>query len=73
MDTIMNFVSDPMFYIVVTGLLAVIRAIGELFEKIGAAKEGDDWFDSAGSFLLKLVGNAGKFLNFIGLGNKQRK
>jgi len=73
MEGLIKYLSDPAFYAIALAVLAVMKGIGELFEKIGKAKEGDDWFDSAGTFLLKLTGSIGKLFNFFGIGNKQRK
>ena len=73
MENLIKYLSDPVFYAIALAVLGVMKAVGELLEKIGKAKEGEDWFDSAGAFILKLVGSIGKLLNFFGIGNKQRK
>lgn len=56
--------------------LVVLRAIGELFIKIGnlgkyAAKD-NDWFDSAGAFLLHIVDGLGRIFAFVGIGNRPK-
>ena len=73
MDKIISIFTDPGSVAVIVAGLAVLRAVGELFEKIGEKHEGADWFDSAGVFITKLVGSLGKFLNYFGIGNKQRR
>ena len=72
MDKLISIITDPGSIAIIVASLAVLRAVGELVEKIGEKHAGADWFDSAGGFITKLVGSLGKFLNYFGIGNKQR-
>ena len=72
MDKVLQLFADPANIAIIVAGLAVLRGVGELFEQIGKKHEGDDWFDSAGSTILKFVGSVGKLLSYFGVGNKQR-
>jgi len=73
MGSIIAFLTDPAFYAVALGSLVAVRAVGETLEAIGNLNKKKDWFDSAGSFVLKTVGTIGRVFNFFGIGSKQRK
>lgn len=73
MGDIIKFLADPAFYATAGGILVVLRLAGEGLEAIGNLNKKKDWFDSAGSFVLKSVKTIGRILNFFGFGSKQRK
>jgi hypothetical protein len=62
---------------ILLAVLGVLRALGVLFIKIGNlgkyAAQDNDWFDSTGAFLMKLVEGLGKVLSYLGVGNRQKK
>ena len=64
---------DPKVIAIILGALGALRVIGALLVKIGELNPKEDWFDSAGSFLLKLVGTIGKLLSYIGIGNNSKR
>ena len=72
MDKIISIFTDPANVAIIVAFLAALRAVGDLFEKIGEKHEGDDFFDSAGSVIGKSVAFIGRIINYFGIGNKQR-
>ena len=73
MNEIINFIKDPKFWAAVTGLIVVLRAIGELFKLIGKLIPGEDWFEGASAKISIIVTKIGKFITFFGIGNPQNK
>lgn len=68
MDGILQILSDPALAASAIALLAVIRGLGELFEKlgqIGKQKQKENWLDNAGTFLMAIAGGLGRFFNSL--------
>lgn len=69
MDKLIQLLQDPAFYTVLAGLLAMIKAVGELLDKIGAMIEGPDQFETIGAKIGKAVAWAGKALKWLSPGH----
>ena len=71
MQEVLGMLKSPEFYAAVLALVVAVRGVGELFIAIGSLNTKEDWFDSAGGFLLKLCDKVGKSLAWLGIGNKK--
>lgn len=75
-ETVINTLTDPTVLVILAALLGAMKALGELFIKLGnlgaRAANKNDWFDSVGAFLMKCVDGAGKALAFLAPGNRQK-
>ena len=76
MKTLIVWLQDPVNMAWLAGLFltfaAALRGAGEFFIWIGNRNPNPDKWDSVGKFLLNISGWIGKFLAWIGMGNKQK-
>ncbi len=69
--SILDLLITADFYVAVAALLAVLKGIAELLEKIGRIRLGRYWeYDAAGKALW-FTCETGKIVNFIAPGNKK--
>ncbi len=77
MNELIAWLQDPVNMAWLVGLFltfaGALRGFGEFFIWIGKKNPEPDKWDSAGKFLLNVAGWIGKFLAYVGMGNKQKE
>lgn len=69
----MEFLFSEIAGVVILGVLAGAKVLGEALILIGKADDKVDWKDNVGASLLVWAGRLGKFLAWIGVGNSSVK
>ena len=64
-STILEFLKNPEFWAVVAALVVSLRAIGEVFKKIGDMIPGEDWTDGVVAWISKICIWIGKIMAWL--------
>lgn len=77
MKELINYLKQPenlaLIAAAFVAIAAGIRGLGEMFLAIGRLNKQPDRWDSIGKTLCNISAGIGKFLAFIGIGNKQKE
>ena len=77
MENLYDAITNPAAIAIFIAFMGFLTGLGKLLIKIGNsgkyAAQDNDWFDSVGGTIMKLVEAAGKLLAFLGIGNNPPK